>query len=129
VSGEVTVTDGEESTDGLAFEVAPRLISFSGDLLNTARTQGIFARYGCSSCHFARPGGDSGFSVANPSDIRAGGNHGPAAIPRRAHQSLMIRVLEGIEPGIDRMPRGGEMMPAEQIAVVEDWINQGMRDN
>ena len=128
VSGEVTVTDGEQTTAGFAFEVAPRLISFSGDLLNSARTQGIFAANGCSSCHFDRQSGNNGFSVANPTDIRSGGNHGPAAIPRRAHQSLVIRVLKGIEPGIERMPQGGEM-PAAQLSVVEDWINQGMRDN
>ncbi|MEZ4654969.1 MAG: IPT/TIG domain-containing protein [Candidatus Eisenbacteria bacterium] len=128
VAGLVTVTDGDRSTEGIDFDVAPELISFGSDLLNAQRTQGLFVAQGCSACHFDRQFGNNGFSVGNPTDIRAGGIHGPAAVPRHAEQSLIIRVLKGIEPGIQRMPQGGEM-PAAQIRIVEDWINQGMRDN
>lgn len=128
-SGLVTVTDGAQSSDGIEFDVAPRLISFRGDL-NSQGSSGIFAEYGCSSCHFDRPTGISGFSVGSAADIRLGGQRGSAAVPRHPEQSRLIRVMRGTDPVVPRMPDPGILHVAEEdIQVVEDWIYQGMRNN
>ena len=116
----------EESPSGLPFSVAPRLVSFQADL----RAVGApFQLQGCNSCHFGPSGGESGFSVARPADIRAGGVRGPGAVPRRAAESLIIQAMRGVRSDLPRMPLGGNPVPEAQIQLVEDWINQGMRDN
>lgn len=128
-TGEVTVTDGSQSTPGIAFELASRLISFRGDLSNGQGSAGILVRNACSSCHFDRATGISGFSVQNAADIRIGGLRGPVGLPRHPEESRIIRVMRGTDPIVPRMPDGGFQVPEEDIRVVEDWIYQGMRDN
>ena len=127
VDGDLVVRrDREASASGLRFSVAPRLVSFASDL----RAAGApFQRQGCNSCHFSQNGGESGFSVASPADIRAGGQRGPGAIPRRADESLIIQAVRGLRSDLPRMPLGGNAVPEEEIQLIEDWINQGMRDN
>jgi hypothetical protein len=119
----VRVSDGRREGSGVPFEVAPALVSFAADL------GPILLRQGCSSCHFDRTTGTNGFSVANPSDIRVGGNHGPGAIPRRARESLMVLVIRGESTEVPMMPYLGNPMPAGEIQLIEDWIDQGMREN
>ena len=128
-TGDVSVTDGSQSTPGIAFELAPRLVSFRGDLSNGQGSAGILVRNACSSCHFDRPTGISGFSVQNAADVRLGGLRGAVGVPRHPEQSRLIRVMRGTDPLVPRMPDGGFQVPDEDIRVVEDWIYQGMRDN
>lgn len=129
VDGEVAVRrvgGAEPLSPGIPFAVAPRLVSFRDDL----RAAGApFQRQGCNSCHFDRNGGESNFSVARPSDIRIGGLHGPAALPRRSQESLIIMAMRGTAKDVPRMPFGGNPMPEDQIRLIADWIDQGMRDN
>ncbi len=122
VAGDVAIGDGARRSNAIAFDVAANVIRFSTNVRSILRTQG------CEGCHI-NPGGLGNFSVITPAEILQGGDHGPAAIPRRGAQSLIVRVLRGPADGIPRMPDGAGAAPSEQILVLQDWIDQGMRDN
>src|SRR4051794_29231275 len=76
----------------------------------------------CGTCH-----GDQ----ASMSDLRLtardailkGGKRGPAATPGKAEESLLLNAFP--HNGKLAMPPGPKL-PADEIAVVRDWINQGM---
>jgi hypothetical protein len=61
-------------------------------------------------------------------DVRAaalqGGETGPALVPGNSEGSLVIRRLLGLD-GEDRMPKDGDPLPADQIALLRAWIDQG----
>jgi hypothetical protein len=119
VVGGVAIVEGERRSNALLFEVASDLVSFVDDL------RPIFSRQGCASCH----GGTNDLFLDTPASILRGGNHGPAAIPRRGAESLLVRVLRGPADGINRMPFGSPQIPAADILLIEDWVNQGVRNN
>lgn len=120
-AGNVRMEDEGRFSQGLAFDVAPEVVSFE-HLLET-----LFVPQGCESCHFGSSG-NNGFSVLTPDDIREGGQNGPAAIPRRAAESLIVLKVTN-PPFGDRMPQGSPPISASQLLLLSDWINQGMRDN
>lgn len=116
-SGPVVVeVDGSES-DPLAFSLAPE-VSLRDDV------RPIFTRQGCVSCH----GGSGGFFVDSQATILAGGVGGPGVVPgNSAGSNLILRLLA--DPP-DRMPQGAvQPIPAAEILVISDWIDQGARDN
>ncbi len=61
-------------------------------------------------------------------DLRAaalkGGDSGPAVIPGDSERSLLVRRVLGLD-GDDRMPKDGDPLPAEHVALIRAWIDQG----
>src|SRR5262249_11300049 len=53
-----------------------------------------------------------------------GGASGPAIVPGHGNDSLLIHRVRG-EDGKARMPRVGTPLSADQIALLEKWIDQG----
>ena len=53
-----------------------------------------------------------------------GGMTGPAVVPGDSENSVLLRRLLGLD-GEDRMPLDEDPLPAEQIALVRAWIDQG----
>jgi len=51
-----------------------------------------------------------------------GGAHGPAIVPGKPDESLLLRLVSGSVP---RMPREGEPLTAQQVASVRQWIADG----
>ena len=121
VSGPVVVDLGLAASLGKDFEVAPRLVSYTDDLVPLLRVKG------CESCH----GGQNNlFVTPRTALLRGDSDNGPAVLPRRSLQSLVVRVLGDSPPyGIARMPPGSPALSAEQIRLLSDWIDQGARDN
>jgi mono/diheme cytochrome c family protein len=58
--------------------------------------------------------------------IRKGGRQGPAIIPGKAEQSLLIEAVKGSE-GITQMPYNKPPLAPAQIRLLADWIGQGAR--
>ncbi|HTD67184.1 MAG TPA: DUF1549 domain-containing protein [Candidatus Limnocylindria bacterium] len=62
-------------------------------------------------------------------DVKAvalkGGEHGPAIVPGKSSESLMIQLVAGLKGDESRMPAKGEPLSAEQIGVLRAWIDQG----
>ena len=101
----------------------------------------------CLSCH--SPGGEGyaaiGFSVATYESVMKGTKFGPVIVPRSSISStLMILLQHKADPSIN-MPRSKAqpllehekymkdwkvpMLPADQIKVIGDWIDQGANNN
>src|SRR6266496_327803 len=54
-----------------------------------------------------------------------GGESGPAFKRARSAESLMVQAVKGIHPEISRMPYKKPPLSDAQIALIEQWIDQG----
>jgi len=78
----------------------------------------------CSGCHDDdRP--EEGFSVTTFARLMRGGESGPAILAGKGADSLLVRKIKGMNIEGQRMPIGKPPLPAETIAIVEKWIDQG----
>src|SRR3954453_2757192 len=73
----------------------------------------------CAACHEGAAK-TSGFSVATPQQVIAGGTkYGKAIVGGHPEESVLLKLIRGeMKP---RMPVGGELTKAE-IASIESWI-------
>ena len=55
-----------------------------------------------------------------------GGSSGPAIVPGKSDESLLIDAVTGAD-GVKKMPPDGEPLAAPQIAKLRDWIDQGAK--
>jgi menaquinol-cytochrome c reductase cytochrome b/c subunit len=81
----------------------------------------------CASCHGRRPKGN--YSVADYESVMTSGDSAPVIVPGDAANSLMVMMLNGVETDA-----GGQMPPsrplkADQIKLIERWIDQGAQNN
>jgi uncharacterized membrane protein len=81
----------------------------------------------CSSCHGRRPKGN--YSVTDYDSVMASGDNAPVILAGDATNSLLVKMLNGVETDA-----GGQMPPsrplkADQILLIERWINQGAQNN
>jgi mono/diheme cytochrome c family protein len=75
----------------------------------------------CVRCHGPEnPKG--GLSLATGRGLRDGGDSGPAVVPGRPEESLLLEMIAGPTP---EMPRNGDPLPAEHVAGIRRWIEQG----
>ena len=88
----------------------------------TQDIQPIFEKY-CAECH-GRSKARAQLRLHSPEWIRKGGQSGPAVVPGDSHSSeMMRRVLDPNDD--DRMPLDADPLPAEIIAKLRTWIDQG----
>jgi uncharacterized membrane protein len=81
----------------------------------------------CFNCHNARrvaAGKSGGLDQTSLETILQGGRSGPAIVPGKPEESLMIHRLRGDDPELDIMPPKGKL-PDETIAIIEQWIRDG----
>jgi mono/diheme cytochrome c family protein len=95
---------------------ASRPVDFQKDL------QPIFQK-SCYQCH----GPDkqkNEFRLDRKTAALKGGDSGPAIVPGKSAESLLVQLVAGADP--DRlMPQKGERLTSEQIGVLRAWIDQG----
>src|SRR6267378_54645 len=53
-----------------------------------------------------------------------GGESGPAIIPGKSADSLLVQAVAGVDPDLI-MPKKGDRLSTEQIALLRTWIDQG----
>jgi uncharacterized protein DUF1553/uncharacterized protein DUF1549/cytochrome c len=75
----------------------------------------------CVACHNDQTR-TSGLSVLSRESLLTGGNRGPAVVPGKASESLLIRALR--HEGDLKMPPTGKL-PAEAVAAVAEWVDRG----
>jgi len=84
--------------------------------------QPLFAK-SCLSCH-----GPNRQEAAFRLDVREialrGGDLGPAIVPGRSADSLLVQFISGAVPD-QVMPKKGERLTSTQIGLVRAWIDQG----
>jgi hypothetical protein len=74
----------------------------------------------CLSCHGQAQ--TSGLDLRSAESAKKGGKRGPALVPGRAAESLLMRAV--LREGDLKMPPGGPL-PADEIALLRAWIDAG----
>jgi hypothetical protein len=82
----------------------------------------ILAR--CGDCHGGKKQ-ESGLRLDTLSDVLRGGEHGPAVVPGKSADSLLIQVVAGVHAEVARMPKKGEPLSATDIGMLRAWVEQG----
>ena len=91
--------------------------SFQGDILPILTNRCAFA-----GCHVA--GGPDGIDLRTYDAVIAGGHDGAIVIAGNARRSELVEeIVEG------EMPPSGPPLPAAQIQLIIDWINEGAKNN
>ncbi len=85
------------------------------------RIRPIFVTY-CEDCHTDDESG--GLRVDSLAALLRGGTSGPAIVPGKPDESLLVKVIRRI-PGYPKMPRVGPKLSDENIAAFEAWIQAG----
>ena len=84
--------------------------------------QPIFQEH-CYKCHGPERQ-EAAFRLDHKPTALKGGDIGPAIIPGKAAESLLIRAVSGLEPKL-KMPRKGDALSHDEIAKLTAWINAG----
>ena len=78
----------------------------------------------CLECHGAEKQRGGLRLESRSSLIRGGENHGPALVPGKGAESVLLRAVAGQIPDL-QMPPKGERLTVAEMALVRAWIDQG----
>ena len=98
--------------------VLPRTVDFDREI------RPLLARH-CLSCHGAEKQ-VAGLRLDREGDALRGGDSGKAFEPGQAAESLFMKYVGGLDPDI-LMPPEGDPLPAEEVALLRTWIDQGAK--
>jgi hypothetical protein len=81
----------------------------------------------CFACHDAKKRKGK-LDMTTYENLRKGGDKDDPVVVGKPEDSLIIDVLSG-KGGVNRMPpkESGDPLPAEKIAVIQEWIKQGAK--
>ena len=95
-------------------------VEFEREILPSLRTS-------CLACH-NRTKAKAGLILETPMDILKGGESGPAVVPRKSAESLLLKDSAHQEkpymPPKDNKVEAADLTP-EQLALLKLWIDQG----
>jgi hypothetical protein len=78
----------------------------------------------CFTCHSQQSGKHrGGLQLDSRAKLLEGGDSGPAVVPGRPEQSLLVKAVRQIDQHL-QMPPDGKLAPHE-IAALEEWIRRG----
>ncbi len=80
----------------------------------------------CFECH-GDATQESGLRLDRTDARRQGGNSGPAIVPGKSAESLLVKAVRGDDEEVSQMPPEGPRLESEQIATLARWIDQGAR--
>jgi hypothetical protein len=83
-------------------------------------------RQRCFECHSHGAKIKGGLALDSRSGWEEGGDSGPAIRPGQAEASLLIKAIRYQDAEYEMPPKG--KLPASEIAVLEEWVNQGAPD-
>jgi hypothetical protein len=75
----------------------------------------------CLRCHGGKVH-KAGLSLATEDSAREGGDSGPAIVPGKPRESLLLDMVCGDKP---KMPQGGPRLTAGEVALLRRWIERG----
>jgi hypothetical protein len=79
----------------------------------------------CIRCHGPEKQ-ESGLRVDSVARLLQGGDRGPAIVPGKSGESLLIRALSGTDE-LERMPAESDPLSVDRIAVLKQWIDEGAK--
>jgi len=80
----------------------------------------------CGNCHGEQTA-EANLRMTSLETLVKGGRGGPAVVPGKGAESLLVKKLRGVEINGQRMPLNRPPLSDAQIAVIEKWIDQGGR--
>lgn len=88
----------------------------------------IFTMKDCKTCHTANV--NVHLDLTSYQGLMRGSDNGPVVIPYEADNSLLFQKVAFDNPPTGmRMPPGAAPLTQSQIRLIEDWINQGAKNN
>src|SRR5436190_249106 len=78
----------------------------------------------CIKCH-GRGRVKGGFRLDSRETLLKGGDSGPAVVPGKSAESLLVALVQGVDPE-NVMPQKGSRLTADQISLLRGWIDQGV---
>jgi hypothetical protein len=107
------------------------LCSLAG--LSTGRGDEFFAtkvepllKQRCFECHSHETKMKGGLTLDSRSGWEQGGDLGPAVVPGKPEESLLIRMVRWTDDEHQMPPK--EQLPAAEIALLEEWVKRGAPD-
>jgi len=79
----------------------------------------------CYECHGPKKT-KAHLRLDSATGIVKGGETGPILVPGKSEQSLIVRRILGLD-GDDRMPKDGDPLSPEHVALIRAWIDQGAK--
>src|SRR5437867_9661379 len=79
----------------------------------------------CIKCH-GRGKDKGGFRIDNRETILKGSDSGVAVVPGKSAESLLIALVQGVDPD-NIMPKKGSRLTPEQVGLLRAWIDQGLQ--
>ena len=79
----------------------------------------------CVSCHNAESK-RGGFRMDSARAILKGGNSGPAVLPGKSGDSIIIHAVTGKE-NVEQMPPKGAKLSKDEISLLRSWIDSGAK--
>ena len=80
----------------------------------------------CSDCH-SGASAKGGLNVATLKAILKGGKHGPAIVPGKPDDSLLVQYIRGHKK--PQMPIGDDPLTVDELHLIRQWIAAGARDD
>jgi hypothetical protein len=77
----------------------------------------------CYTCHSADTNTKGGLRVDDRNGLLAGGESGPAVVPGKPDESLLIRAVRHTDKSLEMPPK--KQLSAEQIAALTKWVADG----
>ena len=77
----------------------------------------------CIQCH-AKGKTKGGLSLETRQSFLKGGDSGPAALAGNSAESLVVKLVAGLDPD-SQMPKKGKKWNAQQVGLLRAWIDQG----
>ncbi|PWU20366.1 MAG: hypothetical protein C5B50_04040 [Verrucomicrobia bacterium] len=79
----------------------------------------------CIKCH-ARGRSKGGLQLDTRATLLHGGDSGPAVVPGKSQQSLLIELVSGLDPD-NVMPKKGTRLTPTQVGLLRAWIDSGLQ--
>ena len=92
-------------------------VSFAKDIRPLLETS-------CVQCH-GKGKTKGGLSVETREALLKGGDSGPAAVPGKGGESLLVKLVVSVDPD-EVMPKKGSKWTPAQVAMLRAWVDQGM---
>ena len=78
----------------------------------------------CAECH-AGDKKKGGFSFNDRGSLMEGGEDGAVVVSGKSAESALIKAILSADPD-EQMPPKGKRVPAEQVALLKQWIDEGL---
>lgn len=79
----------------------------------------------CGDCHSGDLDSESVLRIDSRAALLKGGDFGPAIIPGRGADSLLIHAVKGSHKELRMPPENDEALSANEIALLQKWIDRG----